>query len=93
MQQIFDMLAKGNFRGIALLIIVGYSGIYKRMREGSEMWLMHMGPESFRAEFVVGVIWITMSFMVGIVLSVTILVIILQDAGIDVIPNRFKRKK
>ena len=92
MQQILEMLAKGNYRGIALLILVAYSDVYGRMREGAEVWLTHMGPDSFTAEFVVGFISITMSFAVGITLGVVIITIVLKDAGIDVIPDRFKDK-
>ena len=92
MQQIFDMLAKGNYRGIALLILVAYSDIYQKMRDGRESMLTHMGPDSFMAEFIVGTLAITMNFLVGITLSTVIMIIILKDAGIDVVPDRFKTK-
>ena len=93
MQQIFDMLAKGNYRGIALLILVAYSDIYQKMSEGREVMLTHMGPDSFTAEFVVGTLTITINFIVSITLSTVIIIIILKDAGIDVIPDRFKTKE
>ena len=93
MQQIFDMLAKGNYRGISLLILVAYSDIYQKMRVGREAMLKHMGPDSFTAEFVVGTLAITMNFMVGTTLAVVIMIIVLKDAGIDIIPERFKMKE
>ena len=93
MQQLFDMLAKGNYRGISLLILVGYSDIYGKMRHGMEAMLKHMGPDSFMAEFIVGTLSITMNFMVGITLATVIIIIVLKDAGIDIIPERFKMKE
>ena len=93
MQQVFDMLAKGNYRGISLLILLAYSDIFGKMRDGREGMLKHMGPDSFTAEFIVATISITMNFIVGITLATVVIIIILKDAGIDVVPDRFKMKE
>ena len=92
MQQILDMLAKGNYRGIALLIVLAYSGALQDMQKARERTLEHMGPDSHTAEFVEGVISISLNFMVLTALATTVIIIILQDAGIDVVPDRFKSK-
>ena len=82
MQQIFDMLAKGNYHGLTLLMIVVVSGVAGDMRVAREDTLKHMGPDSSTAEFIVGAVAITMNFMIMITLAVTIILLILRDAGL-----------
>ncbi len=93
MQQIFDLLAKGNYRGIALFLIIAFSGAGAKLMAGREKMLVHMGEDASTAEFVVATISITLNFMILIALVLTLVVVILQDAGIDVIPARFKVQK
>ncbi len=93
MQQLLDMLAKGNYRGLALLLLVIFSGVMTDIQKVREGITANMGPDSFMTEFVVGIISLVIHFTITIVAVATVMIIILQDAGIDIVPDRFKKKK
>ena len=90
MKPFFDMLAKGRYQGIALFSIIVFSGIGKKFIEN--VFSIAERLDNRFVELSVGIFVILLGSCMLSVMVLAMIVILLKDADIDIVPDKWKVK-